>query len=160
MIEHGLLIPGYTTETLELKEKNMTSLESRIHSWSPMLLSTLRIVTAFMFIQHGSAKLFQIPHVPMFDGVQLLSLTGLAGVIEIGGGLLLLIGLFTRPVAFILSGEMAFAYFMAHAPHSFLPVLNGGELAVEWCFVFLYISAAGPGAWSVDVWRGARPSAA
>jgi putative oxidoreductase len=124
-----------------------------------MLLGTLRIVTAFMFIQHGSAKLFQIPHVPMFDGVQLMSLAGAAGVIEVVGGLLLLIGLFTRPVAFILSGEMAFAYFIAHAPHNFLPILNGGEMAVQWCFLFLYMSAAGAGAWSVDSWRGVRPSA-
>ena len=137
----------------------MTSLESRFQSWSPMLLGILRIVTAFMFIQHGSAKLFHVPHVPMFDGVQLMSLTGFAGIIEIVGGPLLLIGLFTRPVAFILSGEMAFAYFIAHAPHNFLPVLNGGEMAVEWCFVFLYMSAAGPGAWSLDRWRGARPLA-
>lgn len=124
-----------------------------------MLLGILRIVTAFMFIQHGSAKLFHVPHVPMFDGVQLMSLTGFAGIIEIVGGPLLLIGLFTRPVAFILSGEMAFAYFIAHAPQNFLPVLNGGEMAVEWCFVFLYMSAAGPGAWSLDRWRGARPLA-
>jgi putative oxidoreductase len=143
----------------DIKGKNMTNLVNRIQSWSSMLLSIMRIVTAFMFIQHGSAKLFHIPHVPMFDGVQLMSLIGLAGVIEVGGGLLLLIGLFTRPIAFILSGEMAFAYFIMHAPHNFLPVLNGGELAVEWCFVFLYLSAAGPGAWSVDGWRGARLSA-
>lgn len=134
----------------------MTTLTSRFQSWSPLLLSILRIVTAFMFIQHGSAKLFQIPHVAMFDGVQLMSLTGLAGVMEIVGGLLLLVGLFTRLTAFILSGEMAVAYFIAHAPHNVLPVLNGGELAVEWCFVFLYIAAAGPGAWSVDGWRGVR----
>lgn len=137
----------------------MTNLESRIQLWSPMLLGALRIVTAFMFIQHGSAKLFHIPHVPMFDGVQLMSLTGLAGVIEVVGGSLLLIGLFTRSIAFILSGEMAFAYFIAHAPQNFLPVLNGGEMAVEWCFVFLYMSAAGPGAWSVDGWRRPRPAA-
>jgi putative oxidoreductase len=136
----------------------MTKLEGQVQSWAPVLLSVLRIVTAFMFIQHGSAKLFHVPHVPMFDGVQLMSLFGLAGAIEVAGGLLLLIGLFTRPVAFILSGEMAFAYFIAHAPHSFLPVLNGGEMAVEWCFVFLYICAAGPGAWSVDSLRSARPS--
>ena len=137
----------------------MTKLESRIQLWSPMLLGALRIVTAFMFIQHGSAKLFHIPHVPMFDGVQLMSLTGFAGVIEVVGGPLLLIGLFTRPIAFILSGEMAFAYFIAHAPQNFLPVLNGGEMAVEWCFVFLYMSAAGPGAWSVDGWRRPRSAA-
>jgi putative oxidoreductase len=128
----------------------MTKLEGRVKSWSPMLLSILRIVTAFMFIQHGSSKLFQVPHVPMHDGVRLMSLIGLAGILEVAGGFLLLIGLFTRPVAFILSGEMAFAYFIAHAPRGFLPLLNGGELAVEWCFVFLYFWAAGPGAWSVD----------
>lgn len=136
----------------------MPKLEGRLQSWSPTLLSILRIVSAFMFFQHGSAKLFHVPHVAMFDGVQLMSLVGVAGILEVVGGLMLLIGLFTRPVAFILSGEMAFAYFIAHAPHAFLPVLNRGELAVEWCFVFLYISAAGPGAWSVDGWRGARPS--
>ena len=95
----------------------------------------------------------------MFDGVHLGSLTGMAGVMEIVGGLLLLIGLFTRLTAFILSGEMAVAYFVAHAPHNFLPVLNGGELAVEWCFVFLYVAAAGPGAWSVDSWRDTRSPA-
>jgi putative oxidoreductase len=135
----------------------MTKIEDQVQSWSPILLSVLRIVTAFMFIQHGSAKLFQIPHVPMFDGVQLMSLVGLAGILEVGGGLLLLVGLFTRPVAFIVSGEMAFAYFIAHAPHGLLPVLNGGEMAVQWCFVFLYIWAAGPGAWSVDGWRSHTP---
>ncbi len=136
----------------------MPKLEGRLQSWSPTLLSILRIVSAFMFFQHGSAKLFHVPHVAMFDGLQLMSLVGMAGILEVVGGLMLLIGLFTRPVAFILSGEMAFAYFIAHAPHAFLPALNGGEMAVEWCFVFLYISAAGPGAWSVDGWRGARPS--
>ena len=136
----------------------MPELESQIQSRSPMLLSMLRIVSAFMFLQHGSAKLFHVPHVAMFDGIQLMSLIGTAGILELVGGLMLLIGLFTQPIAFILSGEMAFAYFIAHAPHAFLPMLNGGEMAVEWCFVFLYISAAGPGAWSVDGWRRAKPS--
>jgi len=134
----------------------MTKLEGKMQSWSPKLLSLLRMVTALMFFQHGSAKLFHVPHVPTFDGVQVISLFGMAGILEVVGGFLLLIGLFTRPVAFILSGEMAFAYFIAHAPHAFLPVLNGGELAVEWCFVFLYLAAAGPGAWSVDAWRSVR----
>jgi putative oxidoreductase len=134
----------------------MTKLEGKMQSWSPILLSLLRIVTALMFFQHGSAKLFHVPHVPTFDGVQAISLFGMAGILEVVGGFLLLIGLFTRPVAFILSGEMAFAYFIAHAPHAFLPVLNGGELAVEWCFVFLYLAAAGPGAWSVDALRSLR----
>ncbi len=136
----------------------MPELEGKIQSRSPMLLSILRIVSAFMFFQHGSAKLFHMPHVAMFDGIQLMSLVGMAGILEVVGGFMLLIGLFTRPIAFILSGEMAFAYFIAHAPRAFLPMLNGGEMAVEWCFVFLYISAAGPGAWSVDGWRRARPS--
>ncbi len=136
----------------------MSELESRFQSWSPTLLSILRMVSAFMFIQHGSAKLFHVPHVAMFDSLQLMSLLGLAGTLEVVGGSLLLIGLFTRPIALILSGEMAFAYFIAHAPHDFLPMLNGGEMAVEWCFVFLYIAAAGPGAWSVDGRRGAGSS--
>jgi len=119
-------------------------------SWVPRLLAILRIVTAFLFIQHGTAKLFHVPHVAMFDDVQLMSLLGLAGILEVVGGVLLLIGLFTRPVAFVLAGEMAFAYFKVHAPNGFLPLLNGGELAVQWCFVFLYIAAAGAGAWSID----------
>src|SRR6266704_1933065 len=103
--------------------------------WSPRILSLLRIVVAALFMQHGTAKLLHVPHVASFDNVQLMSLTGLAGVLEIGGGLLLLIGLLTRPVAFILSGEMAVAYFMAHPPRVLLPLLNGGELAVVYCFL-------------------------
>ena len=87
---------------------------------------------------------------------QLLSLTGLAGVLELIGGILLLLGLFTRPVAFILSGEMAFAYFLAHAPHGFWPLINRGELAVLYCFVFLYFSVAGAGVWSIDRWWQSR----
>jgi putative oxidoreductase len=96
------------------------------------------------------AKLFGVPHIAMFDGVQLFSLMGFAGVLELVGGLLILVGLFTRPTAFILSGEMAAAYFMAHAPHGFLPILNQGELAVVYCFVFLYFAVAGAGAFSID----------
>jgi putative oxidoreductase len=118
--------------------------------WSPRLLSVLRIVTALLFMMHGTAKLFQIPHQAMFDNLQLISLMGLQGVLEAGGGLLLLIGLFSRPVAFVLSGDMAVAYFMAHWPKSWLPILNGGDLAVLFCFVFLYLWAAGPGPWSID----------
>jgi putative oxidoreductase len=122
-------------------------------AWASRLLSVLRIVTAGLFMQHGMAKLFHVPHVASFDNVQLMSLIGLAGVLELVGGALLVLGLFTRPVAFVLSGEMAFAYFMAHAPKSPLPLLNGGELAVVYCFVFLYFAAAGGGAWSVDAAR-------
>ncbi len=118
--------------------------------WTPRVLGLLRIIVGFLFLQHGGAKLFGIPHIAMFDGVQLVSLMGLAGVLELVGGLLILLGLFTRLAAFILSGEMAFAYFMAHAPHGFLPILNQGELAVIYCFVFLYFSIAGAGAFSMD----------
>lgn len=127
--------------------------------WTPRLLSILRIVIGFLFLQHGTAKLFGVPHIAMFDGLQLVSLLGLAGILELAGGLLILIGLFTRPVAFVLSGEMAVAYFMAHAPHGFLPILNQGELAVVYCFVFLYLSLAGAGAYSVDAIHstGKRP---
>lgn len=121
--------------------------------WSPRVLGLLRIVAAALFMQHGMAKLLHVPHVASFDNVQLMSLIGLAGALEIGGGLLLLIGLFTRPVAFVLSGEMAFAYFIAHAPRDPLPLLNGGELSVVYCFLFLYLSVAGGGAWSVDAYR-------
>ena len=127
--------------------------------WAPRLQSILRIIVGGLFLQHGSAKLLHVPHVASFDGVQLMSLIGFAGVLELVGGFLLLIGLFTRPVAFILSGEMAFAYFMAHAPRNFLPILNGGELAVVYCFVFLYFAAAGGGPWSLDErarWRSSR----
>ncbi len=123
-------------------------------AWTPRILGILRIVTGFLFLQHGMAKLFGVPHVAMFDGLQLFSLMGLAGVLELVGGLLVLVGLFTRPTAFILSGEMAVAYFMAHAPKGFLPILNQGELAVIYCFVFLYFAAAGAGAFSIDAKRG------
>jgi putative oxidoreductase len=116
---------------------------------SPKLLGLLRIVSALLLLQHASAKLFGVPHIPAFDNLKLLSLLGVAGVLELIGGVFLLLGAFTRPVAFILSGEMAFAYFLAHASKSFFPALNQGELAVLFCFIFLYLSAAGGGAWSL-----------
>ena len=122
-------------------------------TWSPRLLGILRIVTGLLFLQHGTAKLFGVPHIAMFDGLQLFSLMGLAGVLELGGGLLIVLGLFTRPVTFVLSGQMAAAYFMAHAPQGFLPILNQGELAVIYCFVFLYLFVAGSGAFSIDAVR-------
>jgi putative oxidoreductase len=125
-------------------------------TWSPRLLSVLRIMTALLFLQHGTAKFFGFPHVAAFDNIQFASLLGAAGALEIVGGLLMLIGLFTRPVAFVLSGFMAVAYFMAHAPQDFYPLLNQGELAVLYCFVFLYFSVAGGGAWSVDAARGVK----
>jgi putative oxidoreductase len=118
-------------------------------AWQPRLLGLLRIVTALLLLQHGTAKLFAFPHVAMFDNLRLLSLVGIAGVLELAGGVLLLLGICTRPVAFILSGEMAVAYFLAHAQKSFFPILNQGELAVLYCFVFLYLAVAGGGAWSL-----------
>lgn len=123
-------------------------------TWAPRLLSVLRIIAAFLFMAHGSQKLFGFPASQPVDAVALLSLRGLAGVLELFGGLLLLLGLFTRPVAFLLSGQMAVAYFMVHAGGGFWPILNRGELAALYCFVFLYLSAAGGGAWSLDnLWR-------
>lgn len=121
---------------------------------SPYLLSILRIIAAFLFMQHGAEKLFGVPggSFELISSAKLFTLVpGLAGILEFGGGLLLLIGLFSRPIAFILSGEMAFAYFMVHFQHNHtFPILNGGDLAVLFCFAFLYLSAAGPGPWSMD----------
>ncbi|WP_137823612.1 DoxX family protein [Pseudomonas sp. D(2018)] len=129
----------------------MSALIAQLNTlWAPRLLSMLRIITAFLFLQHGSAKLFGFPHVAFFDELSLFSLIGFAGVLEVVGGLLLVLGLFTRPVAFILSGEMAFAYFIGHAPKGVIPLLNGGEPAILFCFIFLYLVAAGGGAWSLD----------
>lgn len=127
--------------------------------WTPRILGILRIIIGFLYLQHGTAKLFGMPHIAMFDGLQLLSLIGLAGVLELVGGTLILIGLCTRPTAFILSGEMAVAYFMAHAPQGFLPILNQGELAVIYCFVFLYFSVAGAGDYSIDSMRNSHARA-
>lgn len=132
----------------------MSSLAELSRAWAPRLLSVLRIVTGFLYLQHGMMKLLSFP-APFPRPVELFSLIGLAGMLELFGGALILVGLFTRPVAFILSGEMAFAYFMAHAPKGFWPILNGGELAALYCFVFLYLAAAGGGTWSADRWRNA-----
>ncbi len=122
-------------------------------AWSPRLLSVLRIMSGLLFLQHGTAKHLKIPAVPMFAKLEPLSLLGAAGAIEIVGSLLLILGLFTRTTAFVLSGFMAVAYFMAHATRGFYPILNGGELAILYCFVFLFIAAAGPGPWSYDALR-------
>jgi putative oxidoreductase len=126
--------------------------------WTPRLQSLVRIVAGGLFMLHGTAKLFHVPHVASFDNVQLMSLVGVAGLLELVGGFLLLIGLLTRPVAFILSGEMAVAYFMAHQPRGLLPIMNGGELAAIYSFVFLYFAVAGAGPWSVDERGRARAS--
>jgi putative oxidoreductase len=129
-------------------------MDSFCQTWSPRVLSVLRIMTALLLLQHGTAKYLGFPHVADFANLQFLSLLGASGVLELVGGVLMLIGLFTRPVAFVLSGFMAVAYFLAHAPQGFYPMLNQGELAVLYCFVFLYLSVAGGGTWSLDAARG------
>lgn len=123
-------------------------------TWSGLLLSLLRIVTGLLFIAHGTTKLFNYPVTPYFtEPVPLFSFMGLTGLLELAGGALIILGLFTRYVAFILSGMMAIAYFMAHAPQSLYPIVNQGELAILFAFVFLYLAAAGAGPWSLDAKR-------
>ena len=124
---------------------------------APAVLSLLRIVSGYLFILHGSAKHLGVPYIESMSKTASLSLSGVAGWMELIGGALLILGLFTRPVAFLLSGLMAFAYFIAHAPKAPLfPLMNGGEAAVLFCFVFLYLSVAGGGAWSLDAIRSRR----
>jgi putative oxidoreductase len=130
----------------------MSALESLCTTWSPRLLSILRIVVAFLYIAHGTQKIFGFPlgaGAPVVP-YELMTLRGASGILEVLGGGLLLLGLFTRPVAFVLSGHMAFAYFLSHNPQNFWPLLNRGELAIMFCFVFLYLAAAGGGPWSLD----------
>jgi putative oxidoreductase len=119
-------------------------------SWAPYILSVLRVVAALLFFEHGTQKLFGYPPGPPFTGFPNFSMLGIGGMIEVAGGFLLLIGLFTRPTAFIVCGEMAVAYFRAHRPRGFFPILNGGEITVLLCFVFLYLIFAGPGPLSLD----------
>jgi putative oxidoreductase len=121
----------------------------RLASWAPQLLSVLRIMTGVLFLEHGTQKLLGFPP-SEHAAPALFSLIGVQGVLELVGGFLILIGLFTRPVAFIVAGDMAVAYFMAHAPKSFFPTLNGGQLAILFCFVFLYLVFSGAGPWSAD----------
>ena len=123
-------------------------------TWSGPILSVLRVITGLLFLAHGTAKLFQWPLVDAFkDGVPLASLFGFGGVLEIVGGALIVVGLFTRITAFVLSGMMAVAYFMFHAPASIYPIINQGELAIIYSFVFLYFAATGAGPWSLDAKR-------
>src|SRR5438874_5163532 len=128
------------------------SIVARWQSWAPYLRSVLRIVAAFLFMQYGTMKLFAFPigMPPNGAAAPLISEMGLAGVLEVFGGGLLLLGLFTRPVAFLLSGEMAVAYFRGHFPQGFWPIVNMGTDAMFFCFLWLYFSAAGPGSWSLD----------
>ncbi len=121
-----------------------------LSTWSPYLLSVLRIMTGLLFLEHGSSKLLGFPPSAMSGPVHVFSMVGFSGILELVGGVLLVVGLFTRVTAFILSGEMAVAYFMVHFPQAFLPMVNKGELAVLYCFVFLYLAAAGGGPWSLD----------
>ena len=134
---------------------------ARWRSLAPYLLSLLRIVSAWLFLQYGTTKLFEFPAsiVPGGGVVPLASLGGIGSLLELVGGAFLLVGLFSRPVAFLLSGEMAVAYFIGHAgPQGdwLWPVVNGGAQAVVFCFVWLYVSVAGPGPWSLDALRGGR----
>lgn len=129
-------------------------------TWSPRALGALRFVVGYLYLQHGTAKLVHVPHVASFDQLPVLSLIGFAGMLETVGGLLILVGLFTRPAAFILSGEMAVAYFTVHARQGsfFMPALNQGELAVLYCFLFLFLATAGAGSWSIDARLALRRS--
>lgn len=120
--------------------------------FEPQLRSVLRIMSGLLLLQHGTTKVLNFP-VSQMNEVPLNSLPGIAGIFELVGGFLLVIGLFTRPTAFVLSGVLAAAYFIAHWPQGFFPLLNSGELAALYCFVFLYLAAAGPGPWSVDAMR-------
>jgi putative oxidoreductase len=126
-------------------------------TWSPRMLSVLRIMTGLLFLEHGTQKFFAFPP-PTNPGPALDTLHVVQGLIELVGGVLILIGLFTRPVAFILAGDMAVAYFYAHSPRGFFPLVNGGQLAILFSFVFLYIFVAGGGAWSVDQQRASSRS--
>jgi putative oxidoreductase len=123
----------------------------RLSHWSPQVLSILRIMTALLTIQHGTQKFFAFPASDYFpESPALFSMMGIAGIIELVGGILILVGFLTRPVAFVLCGFMAAAYFLGHAPQGFFPANNGGDAAILFCFIYLYLIFAGPGAWSVD----------
>jgi putative oxidoreductase len=130
-------------------------------NWEPRMLSILRIMVGLLYMEHGTAKILDFPHQPNHAPYALFTLVpGLQGLLELIGGLLLALGLFTRTVAFILAGNMAVAYFMAHAPRGFFPLLNGGELAIVYCFAFLYLWLAGGGEWSLDRLRAPTTSSA
>lgn len=132
-----------------------STLGAKWRSWGPQLQSVLRIIAAFMFITAGTTKMFAFPAgIPPNGGtVELMSQIGIGAILEVFGGLLLFLGLFTRPVAFILAGEMAVAYFQFHFPGGFWPTINQGVPAILYCFIWLYFSAAGAGTWSLDALR-------
>ncbi|WP_138469213.1 DoxX family protein [Poseidonocella sp. HB161398] len=126
---------------------------SFLSRFEPHVLSLLRVMSGLLLLQHGFTKFLGWPETPM-SGIAVSSMPGIAGLFEFAGGILLVVGLFTRPTAFLLSGVMAVAYFSVHAPQGFFPIVNGGELAATYCFVFLYLCVAGPGPWSMDAQRG------
>jgi putative oxidoreductase len=137
------------------------SLETLRLTWERRVLSILRIMVGMLYMEHGFAKILDFPHQSTHVPYAPFTLNpGLQGLLEFVGGLLLALGLFTRTVAFILAGDMAVAYFMAHAPRGFFPLLNGGELAIVYCFVFLYFWVAGGGEWSLDRLRAPASSSA
>ena len=129
------------------------NLDALATSWAPRLLSVVRIMSGLLLLQHGTGKLLKFPAGAVPPNFNLMSMPGYAGYIEFVCGILLVLGLFSRPAAFIASGMTAVAYFMVHAPQGFFPILNRGELAVLYCFIFLYLAAAGPGPWSLDALR-------
>ena len=129
------------------------NLDALATAWAPRMLSILRIMSGLLLLQHGTGKILKFPAGVVPANFNLASMPGYAGVIELVCGVLLVIGLFSRPAAFIASGMTAVAYFMVHAPQGFYPILNKGELAALYCFVFLYIAAAGAGPWSLDAMR-------
>lgn len=131
----------------------MASISASADALAPRVLSILRIATALTFIEHGTQKILNFPPSQQPMPFNPMSLMGLAGILELVGGVLILLGLFTRPVAFVLSGMMAVAYWMAHAPEGTFPALNGGDAAILFCFIFLYLACAGGGPWSVDALR-------
>lgn len=132
---------------------NRDQMINKLNMLRPYMLAAMRIMAALLFLQHGTAKYLHFPYTPMFDNMEPASMIGLAGIFELVGGALLLVGFLTRPVAFLLSGMMAVAYFTAHAPQGFYPMLNQGEPAILFCFIFLYFVFAGPGALSMDHFR-------
>src|SRR5579872_3396027 len=132
---------------------DLVMFESIGAAWAPRVLSILRIFVGLCLLEHGTGKILKFPVAPQFAKLDLASWPGVAGYFELIGGALLVIGLFSRPVAFVLSGMCAVGYFMVHFPHNFFPILNGGELIAVYCFTFLYLAAAGPGPWSVDAAR-------
>ena len=130
---------------------------SRLNEWAPRVLSIARIVIGLIFLEHGTQKFLSFPPGDNAgSGLGLAHLGAYAGFVEIGAGLLIALGLFTRPAAFLASGTMAVAYWYAHAPQNFFPVNNGGDAAILYCFFFLYLVFAGPGPWSLDARRNAR----